>query len=306
MRINYMAEREAARLEDKDDPLRSIRHCICYRYAEQAVQRRSLQSSPIQLLLWEEMWGRRVGRRIVEDRKAPRQGIERRSREQAYYTRPTCMLILQSSNSANCGRISRNCRSPTHSMSGMRLGGVRQVFRNGRTEIIDRAGLALLLSIVAGSPSPSSAQGHEEQVRCNVQIANSSFGQQICDVAQVDEELTITWPAAGGRTYRVRLEQTSDDQADGYWNGFSAGAEAVVPVGALSLENSCWRGRSPEAPSAILAPNSPPPPVGNAMTRSGDADLFDRLERLKRLHESGAVDDDQFKRMRDRLVGEMG
>ena len=57
---------------------------------------------------------------------------------------------------------------------------------------------------------------------------------------------------------------------------------------------------NPAIPSAFT---SPPLPTVSAST---DGDLIDRLERLKRLHEAGAVDDDQFKRMRDRLIAEIG
>lgn len=58
-------------------------------------------------------------------------------------------------------------------------------------------------------------------------------------------------------------------------------------------------------PASSFPPAIAPPPL-TAPAHPLEGDLLDRLERLKRLHDAGAVDDDQFRRMRDRLVGEMG
>lgn len=55
---------------------------------------------------------------------------------------------------------------------------------------------------------------------------------------------------------------------------------------------------NPALPSAFT-----PPPLP---TVQPEPDLIDRLERLKRLHDGGTIDDDQFRRMRDRLIAEAG
>ncbi len=59
---------------------------------------------------------------------------------------------------------------------------------------------------------------------------------------------------------------------------------------------------APVPPSPVLSPASPVPPPARA-----DADLragqFEQLERLSALWKSGAIDDDEFKQMKARILG---
>lgn len=65
------------------------------------------------------------------------------------------------------------------------------------------------------------------------------------------------------------------------------------------------------ASDAVKLRIEPTPGLPSAFAHSravakAELDLLDCRERLKRLHDSGAIDDDPFRRMRDRLVAEAG